>query len=462
MGLEGFLRELEDTLGSRVKTSSDVIRGYSRDWWPLAMLLEKLNMWNVKPKAVIEPESVEELSFIVRKANEHRVKLLVYSGGSSVTGASSPRGDCVVISLRRLNRVIDFNEEDLTVTVEAGILLHELEGWLNDRGYTLRYVPQSFHIATIGGSIATLGSGQHSTGYGSIEDIVLNMEVVLPTGEVVWIRRFNTPRSSLGPNMKHLFLGSEGAFGIVSKATLRILPKPPYIVNAAFQVPDFTSGLRIVRRLVVERVTPVIARLSDDVESSLRFNSTKPVLLLSYEGYHWDLVESQWRKARSIVEEMGGVYVGEEPFNTWLKSRFNYEEEIRLIDSMGLWFETLDLATTWSKLPLLYETIRRSLEELPEKPIVMAHASHFYINGAALYYTILYEKNPNTYWKIVETVFEKALNIGATISHHHGVGLLKSRWLVEELGPVAIILERVKRALDPNNVLESSIGSRIA
>lgn len=457
MEVEGFLRELEGILGYKVKTSDDEIKRYSRDWWPLAILLEKLNMWDLKPRAVIEPESVEELSLVVRKANDHKVCLIAYGGGSSVTGASSPQGGCVIVSLRKLNRIVDFNEEDLTVTVEAGILIHELEEWLNSRGYTMRYVPQSFHIATVGGSIATLGSGQHSTGYGSIEDIVLNLEVVLPTGEIVWTRRFLTPRSSMGPNMKFLFLGSEGAFGIISKATLRVLPKPPHVVNAAFQVDSFTLGLKIVRKLVVERVTPAIARLSDDVESSIRFNSSKPVLLLSYEGYHDDLLEALWRKAKGIVEEGGGIYIGEEPFNQWLRSRFNYEEEIKLVDSMGLWFETIDLATTWSKLPVLYEAVRRSVEEMPGKPIVMTHASHFYINGGTLYHTILYEKNPNTYWKIVEAVFSKALSLGATISHHHGVGVLKRRWLKEELGPATSLLEKIKRTLDPNNILRSNI-----
>ncbi|MDM7274507.1 MAG: FAD-binding oxidoreductase [Thermoprotei archaeon] len=455
MGLESFLRDVTGSLGSDIMLA-DVGR-YSRDWWPLAMLLEKLGSWGFKPPTVLAPRSVEEVSYVVRKAGEHGVCLIAHGGGSSVTGASAPRGECVLLTLSRMRGVLEFNVEDLTVTVEAGILLSELEEWLNSRGYTIRHVPQSFHIASVGGCIATMCSGQYSTGYGSIEDIVVNMEVVLPSGDIVWARSINTPRSSMGPDLKHLFIGSEGAYGIVTKATLRVLPVPRYKVEASFEVPSFNKGLSAVREIMARGLTPALARLSDDVESMLRFGRGRPVLLLAYEASYWEVLEAMWDKAREIVEAAGGEYIGEEPYKKWLSSRFNYEEDIKLVDSMGLWFETLDVAATWSKLPRVYESVKKALEELQEKPIVMTHASHFYTTGAALYYTILYRKDPKLYWDIVETFMRTAAETGATPSHHHGVGMLKKKWLKIDPGPSTIILNKIKEALDPKNVLNSNI-----
>ncbi|MEM1633770.1 MAG: FAD-binding oxidoreductase [Sulfolobales archaeon] len=455
MGFEDFLRDVTGSLGDDI-ILADIDR-YSRDWWPLAMLLDKLKAWSARPLAVLAPRSVYEVSYIVKKAGEHGICIIPHGGGSSVTGASAPRSECIILTLSRMSRILEFNIDDSTVTVEAGITLSELENWLNSRGYTIRHVPQSFHLATVGGCIATLCSGQYSTGYGSIEDITVNLEVVLPSGDIIWTRSITTPRSSMGPDLKHLFIGSEGAYGIVTKAVLRVLPIPRHRVEASFEISSFEKGLSIVRELIIRGLTPALARLSDDVESTIRFGRGKPVLLIVYESSYEDILDVLWGRAREIIESTGGEYVGDEPYKKWLSSRFNYEDDIKLIDSMGLWFETLDIAATWSKLPQVYRNIKKTLEKVSEGLIVMTHASHFYTTGAALYYTILYKRDPDLYWSIVEAFMKAALESGATLSHHHGVGLLKRRWLKVDPGQSMVILSSIKKALDPKNILNSNI-----
>ena len=451
MGLEDFVRDITGSLGDDILLRD--IEKHSRDMWPLAMLLEKLGSWRARPSAVLAPRSVDEISYIVRKAGEHGVCLIPHGGGSSVTGASAPRNGCVLLTLSRMRRVLDFNHEDLIVTVEAGLLLSELEEWLNSRGYTVRHIPQSLHIASVGGCIATLCSGQYSTGYGGIEDIVINLEVVLPSGDVVWARSTNTPRSSMGPDIKRIFIGSEGSLGIITKAVLRVIPIPRYRIEASFEIPSFEKGLSAVRELIASGLTPALARLSDETESLIRFGREKPVLLLAYESNYSDVLETVWRRAREVVEKTGGEYAGEEPYRRWVSSRFNYQEDMRLLDAMGLWFETLDVAATWSKLTRVNNNIKRALEGLEEKPVVMAHASHFYITGASLYYTILYKKDPEAYWNIVETFMKAAAEAGATLSHHHGVGILKRKWITIDPGASSTILNKIKRTLDPRNTL---------
>jgi alkyldihydroxyacetonephosphate synthase len=453
MGFESFLAGVRGVLGDRVYVEGDIVDRYSRDWWPLAMLLEKMGLWGLRAKAVLFPESVEEVSSIVKLAGEHGVCVIPYGGGSSVTGAASPREGCVVMSLSRLDRILEFSEEDLLVTVEAGALLKDVELWLNERGYTLRYTPQSFDIATVGGSIASGGVGQYTTGYGGVEDLVVNLEVVLPTGEAVWARSAITPRSAMGPDVKSLFVASEGSLGIITKATLRVLPRPEYVINGAFEIPGFQVGLKIVRELLLRGLKPAIARVSDDREAVLRFNAGKPLLLLSYEGLDEDLTSLLWSKAVKHVESNNGVHVGEEYFNKWLDQRFKYLDDMKLLDSLGLWFETIDIATTWSKVYNAYLSIREGLEKLGTTT-VMCHASHFYITGAALYFTVVYDRNPELYWRIVDTAFELAARAGATLSHHHGMGLLRSKWVEVDPGPSKVVIERIKKALDPKGALK--------
>lgn len=186
------------------------------------------------------------------------------------------------MDISNLNKVLDINEYDLTITVESGARLSDVERRLNELGYSLRHVPQSFNYATIGGLIATLSSGQYSTLYGNVEDIVINMEVVLPNGEVTWLRRNNAPRSSTGPPLKFLFTGSEGMLGVVTKAVLRIVQLPPFEEHGSFKFNSFDDGVKALRDLMVRGVIPAVARLYDDRDSMIRFNEDGPLLIISF------------------------------------------------------------------------------------------------------------------------------------------------------------------------------------
>ncbi|TRM73767.1 alkyldihydroxyacetonephosphate synthase, partial [Sulfolobus sp. A20-N-F8] len=157
--LDTFLKGVESRGISILKD----VEGYRRDWTPLLALEEYLGKDIGKPIAVLKVSNNDQISEIVKLANKYKVCLVPFSGGSSVVGGAYHNKDCVVLDLSDLNKVIEFNEEDLTVTVEAGIKIKDLESWLNNKGYTLDYHPQSFYLATIGGAIAHKGSGSHSS-----------------------------------------------------------------------------------------------------------------------------------------------------------------------------------------------------------------------------------------------------------------------------------------------------------
>ncbi|WP_054843839.1 FAD-binding oxidoreductase [Vulcanisaeta souniana] len=258
------------------------------------------------PLAVIIPESVDDISLTLRVINESgdAVPVVVYGGGSSVTGASYGGAGSIIIDMTRLNRIIDINTYDSLVTVEAGAKLRDVENKLNGVGYSLRHIPQSFNYATIGGLIATMSSGQYSTLYGNIEDMVINMEVVLPNGNITWLRNNNAPRASTGPSLKYLFIGSEGMLGVITKAVLRIVSLPTSTIYGAYSFKTLEQGVEALRELMIKRIIPVIARLYDGNEAALRFSANEPLLIISFEGYYDDLVQSLWRRLMRLLGAM--------------------------------------------------------------------------------------------------------------------------------------------------------------
>ncbi len=459
--MRDVISKLINALGpGKVITSTDVLRKYSRDFWPLLMMREQVfNEELPRPLAVIIPSNVDDVSTALRIINEGNdaVPVVIYGGGSSVTGASYGAGS-IIIDMSRLNRIISIDTRDLLITVEAGARLRDVEDKLNEAGYSLRHIPQSFNYATIGGLIATMSSGQYSTLYGNVEDIVINLEVVLPNGEVTWLRSNNVPRASTGPSLKYLFIGSEGMLGVITKAVLRIVPLPTSIIYGTYEFSSFEQGIEALRELMVKRVTPAVARLYDGNESALRFGVNKPLLIISFEGYYDDLVQVLWRRADEIIKGYGGEYVGSKYFEDWLRTRFNVEEEIEAVKKYGLWFDTIEVSATWSRINQLYRDFRETLLRVDGVVGVMAHVSHLYINGACIYFTVLFKPNVNTYWELWSRAMETALRDGGSISHHHGIGILRSRWLRHELGNALSILRAVKTALDSKGVLNTKSG----
>ncbi|MGC9180429.1 MAG: FAD-binding oxidoreductase [Vulcanisaeta sp.] len=459
--MQSIIEKLINALGhDKVIISDEALRRYSRDFWPLLIMREQvLNEELPRPLAVIMPESVNDISLTLRIINESNdvVPVVVYGGGSSVTGASYGAGS-IVIDMTKLNRVIDINTYDSLITVEAGARLRDVETKLNEMGYSLRHIPQSFNYATIGGLIATMSSGQYSTLYGNIEDIVINLEVVLPNGEVTWLRSNNVPRASTGPSLKYLFIGSEGMLGVVTKAVLRIVPLPTSIIYGGYGFNSLEQGIEALRELMMKRIVPAVARLYDESEASLRFGLNKSLLIISFEGYYDDLVQVLWRRANEIIRSRGGDYVGSKYFEDWLRTRFNVEEEIEMVKRYGLWFDTIEVSATWSRIASLYRDFRDSLLKTNGVLGVMAHISHLYINGACIYFTILFRPDVDTYWEIWNKAMEVTLRNGGSISHHHGVGIVRSKWLKYELGNALNVLRSIKKALDDKGVLNTKNG----
>ncbi|MFZ8854819.1 MAG: FAD-binding oxidoreductase [Thermofilaceae archaeon] len=450
--LREFLRKVEEAVGGRVASDADTLRLYSRDYWPLALLKEARGEELPRPLAVAWPESVEEVVQLVRLCNEYRVPFVPYAGGSGVIGATMCEG-CLVIDVKRMNRVLSFSEEDALVVAESGVLLRKLEEFLNERGFTLRHIPQSYPEAALGGLIATMSTGQFSTKYGGIEELLVDLEAVAPDGWLIPMRRSIVPRAATGPDLKRLLIGSEGQLGVVTKAALKVFPLPSHTWRRAFAFPSFEAGLRAMREIMLAWATPAVARLYDRDDSAARFHDARDILLLIVEEGEEELLRAKVSVIERVVAKHGGVDIGEEYVEKWLRTRFDVISELKkLVVPLGLWFDTIETAATWSNLPRVYYEFKKRVRAVKGVYAVLAHASHFYTTGACIYFTLTYEASEEVYWRMWREAMRTLLEEGATISHHHGIGLLRREWVGEELGAALEYLRKVKKVLDPMGV----------
>jgi alkyldihydroxyacetonephosphate synthase len=446
-----------------VSTHPGELSSRSRDAWPLAMLREARGERLPRPLAVVFPRSTEDVAAAVGWAAEHGVPVVPRGGGSGVCGGAQAVWRGVVIDTSRMNRVLSIDEESQAVHVEAGIHGDRLESALADHGLTVGHYPQSMAISTVGGWIAARSAGQASAGYGAIEDLVLGVVAVLPDGSVLRLRP--APRSAAGPDLRTLLAGSEGTLGVVTEATLSVSRAPGSLAWAAFRFPRFEDGLGPAREIVQRGLAATILRLYDEPDATLTFGSLGhedgAILILA-------LADRPGRQAvLDAVGELAGAAGGDrrdqEYGQHWWEHRYDavglYRQimEQRMLGP-GVMVDTLEVAALWRDLPDLYHRVRAALAEYAARPVA-GHLSHPYRSGASLYFTFLLHAQDD---RAVEERYVRAWMDAAaachaskgTISHHHGIGLLKAPFLGEELGEGGLAaLRAVKRALDPAGVL---------
>ena len=342
------------------------------------------------------------------------------------------------------------------MTVGAGVPLATLEAWLGKRGYTTGHYPQSIDLALVGGLVATRSSGQFSTRYGSIEDLVAGLEAVLPDGQVVRIS--SQPRRAVGPDLRQLWIGSEGAFGTITEVTLKIVPRPPSRWLQAYGVGSMRAGLDVVRGFMREGWRPAVVRLHDAVEAHRSFYGTvaegESILLLLSEGPA-GYPEAEGSAIDAAARRAGLRPLGPEPVERWLEVRNDiaeYETYLR----RGLIVDTIEVAAPWTCIADVYEQVLRQLvDEVPEMVHASGHSSHSYPQGTNLYFVLAAQPRRDAddaarvYEAIWSRVMETTLALGGTISHHHGIGRFRARWVPRDLGSSYELLRRVKAALDP-------------
>jgi alkyldihydroxyacetonephosphate synthase len=437
-----------------------------RDWWPFAQRWALEGETPALPAAVARPKTVAEVQAVARLCNENDVPLTAAGGRSGVCGSSVPVFGGVVLDTCGLAGILEVDDESLLVDVAAGTFGPDLEAELQaDHGLTIGHWPQSVDLATVGGWIACRGAGQYSTRYGKIEDIVAGLEVVLASGEVVRTGAMAGagPRSAMGPDLTQVFVGSEGVLGIVTAARLRAHPVAAAQRRAAFECPTFADGLQILRRVLRRGGTPAVVRLYDGTESKRNFSVGANLLIVLDEG-DAAVIDAAMGLVAEEADGQGATPIDADVVGRWLDHR-NDVSALASVTRAGIVVDTIEVSGPWAGLPAMYADAIANLEAIEGVLVASAHESHAYIDGACIYFTFA-GRDPGDgsdgadsgfaesfYRAAWEAVLKATRAHGGSISHHHGIGLVRGPYLREALGGGFAILEGLKRSLDPNGIL---------
>ena len=425
------------------------------------------------PDLVLLPADHEQVLAVLEICTEHRVAVVPFGGGTSVVGGLAPRTEefagMVALDLRRLNALLELDEPSRLAVLEPGLRGPEAEALLGASGYTIGHHPQSFEYATIGGYAAARSSGQSSAGYGRFDELVMGLRVATPTGSLSLGR---APKSAAGPDLRQLFLGSEGAFGVITSVTVAVRPVPEARVYEGWRFDSFANGRDCLRRLAQDGPTPTVLRLSDEAETAI--NLARPaelgaeaaggsMAIVGFEGAADEV--AQRREQVAGILRASGAEPDPAAGEGWAHDRYRGPYLRDALLDAGALVETLETVTFWSGLPRLYADVsaalRDSLAGQGTPPVVLCHVSHIYRAGASLYFTVgcAALEQPVEQWRAAKAAASDAiLAAGASITHHHGIGTDHRDWYAQEIGPLGVeILRGVKRRLDPAGILNPGV-----
>ncbi len=359
----------------------------------------------------------------------------------------------VVLDLCGLRGIVEVDATSLVLDVAAGTFGDHLEHRLRtDHGVTLGHWPQSVALSTVGGWLACRSAGQLSTRYGKIEDMVVGLDVALADGRLV--RTGGAPRAAVGPDLTQLFVGSEGTLGIITGARLRLHPAPTHERRAAHSFATFAEGVDAMRRIVQRGATPAVLRLYDAAEADRTYHTGDRALLLVLDEGDGAIVDTTMEM---VAEEcVTAPRADEAHVEHWLERR-NDVAALEALISRGYVVDTMEVAGRWRDLPRIYDDTTAAIAAVPGTLAATAHQSHSYTDGGCLYFTFAAQVDAgerDAYYRAVWDAGSRAvLAAGGALSHHHGVGLNRSRFVAEALGPAFDVLLDTKRALDPNGIL---------
>jgi len=430
---------------------------------------------------VIHPRGKEDVQKIVAYCHDQRIPIYVYGGGSSVNlGFKCTKGGVTLAMGTHMNRVLGLNEANQTITVEPGMMGSDYEDLLNtaperldaERRYTCGHFPQSFEYSTVGGWIVTLGSGQQSSYFGDIYHIVVSQEYVTPVGS---FETRDYPATATGPKVNDIMKGSEGAFGVLVGAELKIFRyMPENIRRFAFIFPTWEATVDAAREISQgEFGMPSVFRISDPEETNIALKLygiegtviDKAMALRGYKPMQRCLflgqAEGERRFSKNVKKNVrrfcrkhGAMYITGFPTKKWEHGRYADPYMREDLNDYGIMIDTLESAVTWDNLHHLHRAVRRHIKSRPHT-FCMVHASHFYPQGTNLYFIFIARMSDiDEYVAFQRSIIDKIETHGGSLSHHHGVGKMMGPWMERHLGKEQMdILRALKKHFDPNHIM---------
>ncbi len=431
------------------------------------------------PDVVVYPADERQVSKIVELVLEHDAVLIPFGGGTNISGSlEAPRNETrTVISLdmMRLDKVIEIDETSRLARIQAGAYGPHLEEQLNSQGWTIGHFPDSFKHSTLGGWVATRSSGMQSDKYGDIADLTRAVRVITPMG---LLETRAVPSESTGPSVREMILGSEGRFGVITEATVHVHRMAEERKILGYLFPTWSVALRIMRDIAASDATPIVTRVSDANETQFSFATKKGAgfvdklqsgalklflqkrkhfqldqMCLSFIGYEGsaDHVKRQRKIVGDIVSEHGGLCVGSSPGELYDQKKFDTPYIRDFLLDRGSLADVSETAAPWARLQSLYDGVieraNKAFEDLDVRSFIMCHMSHSYHSGACLYFTFAFVQSSKidavAQYDAVKAAIQQAfMDFGATLSHHHAVGLEHARWLEDDVSAPGVAMVR--------------------
>lgn len=418
------------------------------------------------PEMVVKPSTTSEVSQIMRFCNTHRIPVTPRGGGTGLSGGALPHLGGVLISMERMNKIVAIDERNLQVTVEPGVITEVLQNAVKEKGLFYPPDPSSRGSCFIGGNIAENSGGPKAVKYGVVKDYVLNLEVVLPTGDVIWTGA-NVLKNSTGYNLTQLVVGSEGTLGIVTQIVLKLLPHPRYdllmlvpfsslerageAVSAIFRAGFIPSALELVEidalKIVSRMVESTVVPVTDDMAAHL---------IIEVDGNDMDVLMKEMEAIAELLlqYECGEVFFADDAqqkVELW-KLRRRVAEAVKLD---GYTIEE-DTVVPRAELPALIRGVKELGRQYNFKAVCYGHAGdgnlHIRIKKEGSIYSL---NNPDVI-PALRALFELVKSLGGTISGEHGIGLIQKEYMDIVFTDAQIALMRgIKKTFDPNNILNS-------
>ena len=444
-----------------VSAASDVLDRYTADHYWKALAARAAGAPLGRPELVVKPDNDEEVASVLRVANARGVPVVPWGGGSGTQGGSIPTHGGIVLDLTGMDRIVDVDERSMMVTAEAGVNGRRLEIELNSRGLMMPHYPASSEWATVGGYVAARGSGVLSTRYGKIEDLVLALRVVTPTGEIV--DTLPVPRHSVGPDFTQLFIGSEGTLGVITRVKLQLVPLPAARVFEVVSFPSVEAGIEAVRGALTGGLRPSVVRLYDRLATELTLSPVVGKALpgatavLCFEG-DAAVVEAERSSMLALARRCDGTVLDGGLGRTWWDHRYDFYRPPHHPELPAIW-GTIDVVATYSALLDTYAALQEAVA-VPHAARglkLRTHLSHWYLWGAMLYARFTVPDGGDDGIALHDQIWEDgiraALAAGAVINDHHGVGLKLAPYMRAQHGAGLDVLRRIKEVLDPNRVM---------
>jgi glycolate oxidase len=420
--------------------------------------------FHFQPQWVVKPGNTEEVSAILKLANQFKIPVTTRGGGTGLAGGALPIHGGIVLAMERFDRICYIDERNMQVCVEPGVITEFLQDTLKEKGLFYPPDPSSRGISFIGGNISTNAGGPRAVKYGVVKDYVLNLEVVLADGEIIWTGA-NTLKNSTGYNITQLMVGSEGTLGVVTKIVLKLLPHPTHnllllapfnsavkaceAVAAIFKLGVIPSALEFMERDAIDWAAAYVGRPPLDADDEVQAH-----LLIEVDGHHEEVLLKDLEKIAEILQEFeaGEILFADDESTKrelWLLRR-NVAHAVK----RNSIYKEEDTVVPRAELPYLLEFVKKLGEEYGFKSVCYGHAG-----DGNLHINILKGDMDQEGWEVrlpeaITKLFQKVVELGGTISGEHGIGFVQKRYMPVVFNQVHLdLMHRLKTAFDPHGIL---------